>query len=369
VSAHFDIHSAPRNQRHGPGYGVGGVRDPQYLAAIEKGLEDLYNTLVNPPFSRRPPAGNPTWQDRTLVEVLEVQNRFPDCDCPHTRNEERVAIPCIVLPCRTTLPTLPAELEYITVAAAHEATHVFNWVERPPKNRLLFEAWRWFNEATAVFMERVAFPAFHNYLEYSLDWCDRPELSLDSFVGQYGTAMFVRYLAGRWGREFVSEVWMKAEEGEKPLEMIERLKGVPGQQRCQCFASYALDAYFLADPNSHCHAPDVHQRYGGRALQESFDLSARRKRPLLNSAVPHLACHYYRFYPPPGKPIGFQWNTGADLDMTAAVADARLCRGQMVSLQPNEPKMLTADDADHVVLVVSNPAFSGGPKRYSIQVL
>ena len=368
MSTHFDIQSRPRNQRHGPGNGVGGVRDPRYLAAIEKGVEDLYNTLVTPPFSRRPPAGNPTRQDRTLVEILEVQNRFPDCDCPHTRNEERTAIPCIVLPCRTTLPTLRAELEYITVAAAHEAAHVFNCVERP-LGVLPSGPWVWFNDATAVFMERATFPRFPNYLEYSLDWCDRPERPLDSIEGRYGAAMFVRYLAGRWKPAFVSEVWMKAEKREKPLETIERLKGVPGQQRCQCFASYALDAYFLTDRRSRCYAPDVDRRYRGRALRDSFDLSAGIKPPLLDGAVPHLACHYYRFYPQLGNPVGFQWNTGADLEVTAAVADGKLCRGQTVSLQAGVPAWLAASGADHIVLVVSNSAFSGAPKPYSIQVL
>jgi hypothetical protein len=274
-----------------------------------------------------------------------------------------------VLPCRTTLPTLRAELEYITVAAAHEAAHVFNWVERLPKNRLLFEEWRWFNEATAVFMEWATFPRFHNYLEYSLDWSDRPERPLDSFEGQYGTAMFVRYLARRWKPAFVSEVWMNATLLEKPLETIERLKGVPGQQRCQCFASYALDAYFLTDRRSRCYAPDVDRRYRGRALQDSFDLSAGINLPLLDGAVPHLACHYYRFYPQPGKPVGFQWNVGADLEVTAAVADGKLCRAQIVNLQAGVPATLAASGVDHIVLVVSNSAFSGAPKPYSIQVL
>ena len=373
VCPHFDIKFTARNVRVGKGRGVGGVREMDLIHEYAEGLERAYAALRGKPFCRQTPLVL-EGRNKTLVEVLEISDRFPDKFDPLTTLEPHTTIPCILLPCRTRFPTRKAELEYAVVAAAHEATHVFNFRKRHPRDPNTF-GWEWFDEGTAVFMERQLFPQYRNYLEYSLDWCDRPERPLDDGEAWYQSQMFVRYLAALQDEAFLSEVWMCSLPHEKPLEAIDRLlkaRGVPADQRADLFATYCLHSYLLRDPSSYCHAPDVYERHGGRALRESFELPTGNT-IALDDALEHLSCHYYRFYRG-GRAgaIQFRWSPAhthsADLHATAAVVDADGRRGVTEPLPLGSPASLLAE-ADHVVLVVSNSARSGAALPYRIEVV
>ena len=56
-----------------------------------------------------------------------------------------------------------------------------------------------------------------------MDWNDRPERSLDDDRARYQADMFIRYLAKRFGPDFVDRVWTTSLRRETPLEALDRL--------------------------------------------------------------------------------------------------------------------------------------------------
>jgi Family of unknown function (DUF6055) len=299
--SHFEIHYKSRNPRQGRGRGPDGVRGLELIEVYRQGLEMLEGTLTSPPWSR--PA--PEWT--TEVRVLDLATHYPwSGGAPFTTENEQ-GRPIIILPSRTSEPTREAEKQWALATAVHEATHVFNcWIR--PSSSLYSAKWEWFDEALAMFMEKMLIPNYHDHFRYLGNWIERPELSLDAPETSYQAVQFVAYLAKRLGTRFINRVWMEAEERESPFEAMARL--LPKEQQLvsaapgvrDLFASgYCLDSWFLNDPASPAYNQDLYERFGERAVTESFVLRPSQhvktsgkyeERDALN----RLACRYYRFY-------------------------------------------------------------------------
>jgi hypothetical protein len=373
---HFEIQYKLRNPQRGRGEGSGGVVDEQLIRTYLDGLEMLYRTLTSPPWSR-------SELDRiTKVQILDVSSIFPIMSGPFT-TENLEGVPYIVLPCRTSDPTRGAERQWALATAVHEATHVFNHRKRPLS--LAYSAkWAWFDEALAVFMEMQLITDYRDHFRFLGKWIERPEMSLDDPAANYQAGQFVAYLAKRQGIEFINRVWMESAERETPLEAIARL--LPEGQKivsadpdeCDLFASgYCLDSWFLNDPASPAYAPALYERYGERALTESFVLFAGAKVGINENqtgqdTLDHLACRYYRFYLESGvKEFIVELHSSDEpgkspLKAELAFVTAENLRGQVLPLRPvhnsnNEETLLTVqvkdinyNDFDHLILVVTN---------------
>lgn len=348
--------------------------DERLIETYREGLEMLYNELTSLHWSR------PAINRITEVQVLDVATIFPSIASPFTT--ENQGIPYIVLPCRTSDPTCEAERQWALATAVHEATHVFNYQQRPLHSPYSAK-WAWFDEALAVFLEMQLIKDYRDHFRFLGTWIEKPELSLDDPVAGYQAGQFVAYLAKRLGIEFVNSVWTESAMQETPLEAIARLLPVgrkfvsadPDER--DLFASgYCLDSWFLNDPNSRAYDPDVHARYGERAITEGFVLrpgaevgasDKTREQDSLN----HLACRYYRFYLEGGvKELMVELHASdksgeSTLKAELAVVTKEKRRGQVISLRPASNNtcggsILTAhvkrvsSKLDYFIMVVTN---------------
>jgi hypothetical protein len=337
--------------------------------AYKKGLERAYDALIAPPFLRRAPVVDPVI-GKTEVDIT---------GCPHPLTYAVKGVARVEVPAVTRMIGCGAELKYARIAGVHELAHVFNHTERPldDKNSNC-PKWEWFDEGTALYLEWHLFPECLNHLEYDLDHCDQPNRPLDDASDMYGkpyrAATFVRYLVKRWGPEFLSEIWMRPVFSETPFETIERLLTARGEhpdETSGLFATYCLNAFFLNDPTNHCHAPDVYSRYGERALEHSYRMTARRKQPI-HGRVEHLACHYYRFlFAKKVVEVEFQWVAAppnTDLRAHVAVSNGHKSLRQVVPVPHVGVMKLPVTHRDALIVVVSNSARQGDAIPYSIEV-
>jgi hypothetical protein len=377
-SEHFVIHYGVRNPSDGKGRSCEGVRDYTLILTYLEALERLYDTMTGPPWSRSAPvvdAGGRTHVFALNHSAITADDPFLE---PHPKWTGR-SVPFIVLPCRSDETTTQAELQRASAEAVHEATHVFNYTERP-YDSFTSQDWEWFDEAFAVFMETRVLAGNPDYVRFLMNWIDMPEVPLDHSSAKYQAGMFVRYLAKRLGNEFVNDVWVSSEEKEDPLKTIQRLLGdrfevVSSDPHVQdLFASgYCMDPYFLWDHESAGLATDVFTRYGERAISESCSLRAGSSAWETEGFLDHLACRYYRIYPKgkiPQMTISLMTHNGTTvkpLKAEVAIVTTERRRQESRSLlpvatpQPAQNQLLSTtfdnlpvDEIDHLVLVVAN---------------
>jgi hypothetical protein len=377
-SEHFVIHYGLRNPNEGKGRSCDGVRDHTLILTYLESLERLYDIMTSPPWSR--PAPIVDVDGRT--HVFAFNHPAITADDPFADSAPRWAgrsVPFIVLPCRSHETTTQAELQRASAEAVHEATHVFNYTQRPYDD-FSSQDWEWFDEAFAVFMETRVLAGNPDYVRFLMNWIDMPETPLDHSSAKYQAGMFVRYLAKRLGNEFINDVWVNSDPTDDPLTAIQKLLGnrfrvVDSDPAVQdLFASgYCIDPYFLWDHESAGLATDVFTRYGERAISESCGLREGSPTWSATGYLDHLACRYYRVYPKgniPKMTINMATHNGTPVKRlkaeVAIVTTERRRRDPRPLLpvaapQPAQNELfsttfddLPVDEIDHLVLVVAN---------------
>ena len=362
-SAHFIIHYGLRNPPIGRGLGPHGVRDALLIETYVEALEALYTRLISPPWNRQSPIVGK--EGKTHVYVFDCGLR------PFTMFDEEKG-PLIGLSSRNNEPTTQAELHRAAAEAVHEATHVFNYRERPFAE-LSSEPWIWFDEGFAVMMEMMVAPGNPDYFRFLMDWIDSPHIPLDHPSVRYQAGMFLQYLVNSLGPEFVNNVWTKSDEFEAPLEALERMmpagkKFFSSQHDIRdVFSSgYSIDPYCLWN-----HALEVYLRYGERAVLESLSLPKDADRPVKGN-IDHLACCYFRFYLEDGiTNVSVRMDVKDPHHQTPLKAEIAIVTKdrEKIRIEPLTPDNtsngsvaclsctlpgLEADKIDHLVLVVSN---------------
>jgi hypothetical protein len=264
-------------------------------------LERVYLALTCASPKWKPPW--PAEGDKINVYVLDLArlglgyaNAFMSVDMRR--------VPFIVLPSGSDEPTLQAAMQRASADAVHQATQAFNWSYRPQDEAPSWP-WAWFDTATACYMEHFVLPENPESLRFAANWVDWPDVPLDDDRGSYAACMFIRYLVQRFGFGFVARVWTESEKEEKPVVAMQRLLlqenillSCPDPDSTDLFSSgYALDSYFLRDKGF---ARDVYERYGERAIAESFALETASCVGA-SGLLDHLSCRYYRIYP--GKKV------------------------------------------------------------------
>jgi len=254
-------------------------------------LENLYRTMTSPPWNWPAPATDPSGRIRVFV-----------CDEDPTTFHDDERFPCIVLPSRSDEPTTNGELLRAAAEAVHEATHVLNFAKRP-HYETSSNPWVWFDEGMAVLMETLVAAGNPDYFRFLRNWIDIPETPLDESEEKYQSGIFVGYLHRRLGVDFVKRVWMESDEGEGPIEALERtakeqdltfLSAAPHMK--DIFASgYCVDPFFMCDHRSVHLAPDIFYRFGERAISQSFSLNVKSPCEVNEDSLDHLSCRYYKF--------------------------------------------------------------------------
>lgn len=92
----------------------------------------------------------------------------------------------------------------LEVTFAHEYSHILQFG---------YDAYQdaWFAESTAVWMEDQAYDGIDDYLRYVRRWVKRYDTPLTaSSIKEYGSAVWNKWLAHRYGSEIVREAWSRA---------------------------------------------------------------------------------------------------------------------------------------------------------------
>jgi len=293
---------------------------------------------------------------------------------PFTTYDGTTKIPYIVLTSRNNEPTTQAELHRATSEAVHEATHLFNYSQRPLWDKIPAKRWEWFDEGLAVLMEMLVAKDNPDHFRFLMDWIDSPEVSLDLDhpAVKYQAGMFIHYVKELLGSKFVNDVWVNSDPDEEPLRALQRL--MPDGRKFfssdagvqDVFAGYCIDPYCLWD-----HASEVFLRFGERAVRESLRLPDRNDGEIKDS-LDHLSCRYYRFYLNDGvdtlEVIMDVDSHFEDTPLKAQIAVVTKDRRRSVPepLRPRANGMdgdstlscvlrgLNSAEIDHIVLVVSN---------------
>ena len=298
-SDNFVIHYGLRNPAQGRGFGPMGVRwewlVPSYLDALERA-----HRCMSIDFERSKPRTGTN--GKTLVYVSEL-SEFTG-GSPFTFDDPSRG-PIIALPSRTEEPTRDGFVQRAISEAVHETAHVFNFTSRPSLVRFDPDPWTWFDEATAVTLERMVLPWNADSLRYGMHWTDAPETPLDADGFWYESFPFVSHIGKRYGPDIAGRIWEEAAQDPvvRPLEVLSRLASGTGlpyhgpdptleQVLCDFFAS----AYFSWDQQSWSFAPDLFARYGERNLTESFVLGQVGKSTKAVDRLNHLAVRYYRVF-------------------------------------------------------------------------
>lgn len=389
-SEHFIIHFGLRNPTAGKGLGPDGVRDRALILTYTDALERCYKVMISQPWARQPPIAGPN--GKTTVYIFDT--------APFTAFNLQV-VPYICLPSGSNEPTGRAEWELASATAVHQVAHVFNYRERPFYD-MNSGAWAWFDDALAYLIESLVLSDNYDHFRLLSEWINSQGESLDNPSARVQTIPFIRYLASRLGVEFVNKIWTQSLPAESPLEALVRM--LPEGERFSSsdpnvrdlFASgFCMDSYFLWDPSSYCFMPQLFQRYGDRAISESFLLGAGVTVTIEN-VVDHLSCRYYRFHPKERaarlqivlSPEGS--DTVSPLKAEVAIVTKEKLRGNIEPLHivPSSRHKgaeqlacnipFSLDYLEHIVLVVSNCGRRGylerlgtandDNKRYSIMI-
>ena len=136
-------------------------------------------------------------------------------------------------------------LDALHVTVAHEFFHGVQFAYYAGRNGL------WWQEASATWMEEVAYPEVDDYLQYVPSVLRRPERALASgnFTVEtriYGSAIFAHFLDQRFGRDLIRFVWDEmAASNHARLSNFERAirQWIPGGL-AEAVGEYAVWNYF-----------------------------------------------------------------------------------------------------------------------------
>ena len=279
-SEHFDLHYGFRDAVSARAAGIHGIREEELARRCFEAIERAFGFLLGHPLSLPAP------RQKVPVYIFDVGAIFPYGGSPFTFQDKH-GDPFIGIPSRNDAPTRDEEYRHAAAAACHEAFHAAVWKLRPLRD-LMSRPWRWFHEGCAVWTEMHVLPDNPEYLRFAMNWCDRPDLSLDDDRVLYESGFFVRYLANRFEPDMIAKIWLSTHNpNDTPFDVIRRLYP---ERWDRLLPDYFRDAFFLTDPSSPAHSPDVVARYGGRAVQDVIEPNFSAP---VEGHLNHLACCYY----------------------------------------------------------------------------
>lgn len=385
-SEYFRVHYGLRNPVIGRGLGAHGVKDRTLIKTYLRSLDRLYRAMRASPWNRNPPLGMEQ-NGKINVYVFDVSEIISADGSPFA-SATRDGNPYICLPSRSFEPSPQAEFHRAEAEAVHEATHVFNFRERPHTD-IYSGAWEWVDEAIAVYMETHLIPGNHDHFRFLKNWVDMPEVSLDDWSARYQSGVFACYLENKMPG-LLNRLWVESRREERPFDVLSRLASPdrpfsssdPGAQ--DLFSSgYCMDSYFLMEEENDWLTPQLHARFGERALTESHRVTAGGKQAVSEEwTLNHLACRYFRILlkDRPEKlrvEVRITDEKGIQpvkAELAAVQEDGR--RGRVFPLRQDSAtnaSTLSLDlprnvirDTDHFILVVSNCGIRSRQVRRSI---
>lgn len=183
--------------------------------------------------------------------------------------------------------------------AAHEAAHVFNHkaIFKARNGEFLPPQWlnsmRWFDEATACYMEFVCYRSSCDWLSHLSTWVDKPEASLDDEWPDSWPYLY--YLEAREHKGLVSELWNQLSADKTAFDLINsNVTSLPTIGHLAYFGEYCVDSFFANDPTGRCYLFPVYARFGHRAVAWTWELVKGDAARSDTNTLDHLSCRYYR---------------------------------------------------------------------------
>ena len=298
--------------------GVHGVRDPGLVDTYERTLVWALDVLTGSRIGMQKP---PLPVTVFIFEIGEWRGE------PYPVTFKHSTSLAMGLPCRFQSATPAQQRMSAGSAAVHEMCHVVCYSQPGMANGGIADPrWSFLGEGTAVWMEmllatdRTSPCHSRQYLEFALDWCDRPDVPLDATLGEYQAFLFVHYLTRSFGgKAFIGKIWKSAKTGTDAWDVLRTLTKKVADE---VFRDYAAEAYLLNEPSSRCYAPAIYKRFGPRALSGYIDL-AKGQVAQIAGEVWGLASPYYRVAVPDGTDVeidcpGPEW--GRAMALAAGVA-------------------------------------------------
>lgn len=293
----FLLHSVPRNLPGDWPPGVDGIDPPELLAAYEFALDRTYAALIAEGWA--PPQPDPEAKG-IPVYVFNIADSFAGRSSPFTestRDLRNRIFSKIYL--RSALPpsSKDAALVQADIDATHETAHLFTHLHRPITDPQRDDPWEWFDEGTAVALERRFCQRKAEGSLYGLYWVSRPEMGLRerTWPAAYMTGWFVGYLSQKYGNALIRDVWHQASQVAGPIAALDALLEERHKTTfADVFSAYSLDAFPVDLFDA-----DVWERHGERAVSGWLRCQPGSECGLRGKLHPH-ASRYYRLDVPPG---------------------------------------------------------------------
>jgi hypothetical protein len=143
----FLLHYATRNRTNERSVGLSGVEHSALLNTYANALDKAYAHFTSSNENWDKPV-KPTGFAAIPVYVTRPETHTLDPFTLTKRGQSSVWLRCLIHEANIDMMLLRAELD-----ALHEVTHLFTHRHHPPSSNP-FDPWKWFDEATAVYMER-----------------------------------------------------------------------------------------------------------------------------------------------------------------------------------------------------------------------
>jgi hypothetical protein len=322
---HFHIHYSPRDAA-GERTRGDGVRSEDLINAYAEALEAAWTDLQMLPKE----VSHPSIAAPGVIQCVVTD--VPEPVCSVVIRDEAIK-PILALPCcYPELADWPAVLDMARCSARHEPAHAWAcrvwselWLGLDVLNshrgirQLLAEPAHWLSEGHAVALEAGNSPTGY-WLQHASSWCDRPEISL--FEEPYAAGFFARYLDRRLGLKpgevfsrAISTITAPPQGPDRTVHNAQRLVWQALNRVLQpsltaeeaWLESCRAGAFIGGSSLPADEEMAVFQRYGRRAVADSFDLRINNptiSRPYLGSS---LSCRYFSLtLPTSAKTIGLE---------------------------------------------------------------
>ena len=243
-------------------------------------------------------------------------------------------------------------IEGLRVTAAHEFFHAVQYGYYQGADGI------WWQEASATWMEEVAYPEADDYLHYLSDFLNYPEQALDKNSGGndphiYGATLFAHFLDQRYERSLIRSLWEEiGQRGSAGLEHFDRvLRRVRSGGLGEVVSEFAVWNYFTGTRSwpGHFYAEgDKYPLVHTRSLDTPAKVAVQH-----SDFLDHLASTYVRLKPqqrPGGLSLTFAPERGQWRAQLLLIAPDTL-RLQAIGDQPVQ--VASWDQYAEVVLVLT----------------
>jgi hypothetical protein len=163
----------------------------------------------------------------------------------------------------------------------------------------------WWQEATATWMEEIAYPDVDDYLQYLSSFLLQPEKSLDSgsrFATDfhiYGASIFAHFLHQRYDADLMRAIWQAlGDRGTADISQFDRvIRSYDAGGLASAMAEFSVWNYFTGHRHRSGYYHEGDKYPAVRTRDIAIDVTAPRTPVEREASVDHLSATYLRLEP------------------------------------------------------------------------